>query len=104
MPKEALQAIKFWGTALIIAGAALIMLPGLLTYFMGLSRILLIVIITLVIATIAGNIIFRLRRRPVQSKVSAKESVNESANSLPKSQTDSDVSANQPEPSDALQD
>ena len=71
MPKEALlQGIKFWGTALIIAAAALIMMPGLLTYFMGLSRILLIVIITLVVATVVGNIIFRLRR-PVQSNVTA---------------------------------
>ena len=67
--EEILKGIKTGGTVLIIAAAALIMMPGLLTYVMGLSRILLIVIITLVVATIAGNIIFRLKKRTVQSNM-----------------------------------
>lgn len=83
MPKEAiLQAVKFWGTALIIAAAALIMMPGLLTYLMGLSRILIIVVVTLVVATIVGNIIFRLKRSAVQSKEPAAASTaNETSDS-----------------------
>jgi UPF0716 family protein affecting phage T7 exclusion len=64
--EELMKAVKFWGTALIIGAAALIMMPGLLTYVMGLSRIVLLIVITLVIATIVGNVIFQLRR--VQSK------------------------------------
>lgn len=64
--EELMKAVKFWGTALIIGAAALIMMPGLLTYLMGLGRILLLIVFTLVIAAIVGNIIFRLRR--VQSK------------------------------------
>jgi UPF0716 family protein affecting phage T7 exclusion len=69
MTKEAtLKVLKTGGTVLIIGAAALILLPGLMTYVLGLGRILLIVLITLVVATIAGNIIFRLKKRTVQSK------------------------------------
>ena len=70
MTKEAiLKALKTAGTVLIIGAAALILMPGLLTYVMGLGRILLIVLITLVVATIAGNIIFRLKKTAVQSNM-----------------------------------
>jgi UPF0716 family protein affecting phage T7 exclusion len=69
MTKEAtLKALKTGGTVLIIGAAALILMPGLMTYVFGLGRILTIVLITLVVATIAGNIIFRLKKRTVQSK------------------------------------
>lgn len=68
MTKEAtFKALKTGGTVIIIGAAALILMPGLMTYVLGLSRILLIVLITLVVATIAGNIIFRLKKRTVQS-------------------------------------
>jgi hypothetical protein len=69
MNKEAtLKALKTGGTVVIIGAAALILMPGLMTYVFGLGRILTIVLITLVVATIAGNIIFRLKKRTVQSK------------------------------------
>ena len=69
MTKEAtLKALKTGGTVLIIGAAALILMPGLMTYVFGLGRILTIVLITLVVATIAGNIIFRLKKRTVQFK------------------------------------
>ena len=78
--EELMKAVKFWGTALIIGAAALIMMPGLLTYVMGLSRIVLLIVITLVIATVVGNIIFQLRR--VQSKQSqSTQELNASAES-----------------------
>ncbi len=69
MNKEAtLKALKTGGTVLIIGAAAMILMPGLMTYVLGLGRILTIVLITLVVATIAGNIIFQLKKRTVQSK------------------------------------
>jgi hypothetical protein len=69
MNKEAtLKALKTGGTVIIIGAAAMILMPGLMNYVFGLGRILTIVLITLVVATIAGNIIFRLKKRAVKSK------------------------------------
>ena len=61
--KSILGAAKVAGAALIVIAAAFILMPGLLGYLMGLGRILLIVGITLVLATVAGNIVFRLAKR-----------------------------------------
>jgi uncharacterized protein (DUF58 family) len=61
--KPILHAAKVIGSALIVIAAAFILLPSLLGYLFGLGRILLIVGTTLILATAAGNIVFRLAKR-----------------------------------------
>ncbi len=58
-----LRTLKVVGAGAIVVAAAFILMPGLLGYLMGLGRISIIVGTTLILATIAGNIIFRIAKR-----------------------------------------
>lgn len=61
--KSILNTAKAVGAGVVVIAAAFILMPGLLGYVMGLGRIVLIVGITLVLATIAGNIVFQVAKR-----------------------------------------
>jgi hypothetical protein len=68
-------------------------MPGLISYLMGLSRIIVIIVVTLFFASIAGNILFRLKRGPVQSSKSSKSIQSIQSIQSSKSSTSSTSSA-----------
>lgn len=57
------RTLKFIGSAIIVVAAFAIMLPGFVSYAFGLSRILILVAVTLTLALILGQAYSRLVRR-----------------------------------------
>ena len=57
------NTLKFIGGAIIVAGAFAIMLPGFVSYAFGLSRILILVAVTVTLALILGQAYSRIIRR-----------------------------------------
>ncbi len=56
------KTLKMLGGGIIVAGAFAILFPGLLTYLFGLSKLLLLVVVTIGLASLMTFMLAKLRR------------------------------------------